>query len=346
VALYEARWGFIGAGNVTEVKASPIGAFTQEGSRVVAVARANAAQAQAYASANGIARAYDDVADLCADPDVNAVYICTPNHLHKQHALAAIRAGKHVLCEKPLAITAEDCATIVEAAERARVVLAVPYYRRFYPVVERLREIVLSGRLGRLTSAQAVCHGWFQPPQEPPPDGRAINWRTRREESGGGTLTDIGSHRLDLLCWLLGEPRSVSATVERIMAWYDGEDQANVTVQFANRAVAQLDQSWCTRALRDTLMVFGTEGQATIPDLEGTSLEVQIGRERERIEVAPRASATHRPVIADMVGALQTGGSVRCSGADAVQTSQIIELAYRSASERRTLDVPHLATPR
>src|SRR5438034_10242573 len=80
VNLTVARWGFIGAGNVTEVKASPIGAFTQEGSRVVAVARANAAQAEQYARANGIARAYDRVADLCADPDVNAVYISTRNH--------------------------------------------------------------------------------------------------------------------------------------------------------------------------------------------------------------------------------------------------------------------------
>jgi predicted dehydrogenase len=206
--------------------------------------------------------------------------------------------------------------------------------------------VALSGRLGTLTSAQAVCHGWFQPPREAQPNGQRPGWRTRREESGGGTLTDIGSHRLDLLCWLLGEPRAVSAIVERVAAWYDGEDQANVTVQFANRAVAQLDQSWCTRAPRDSLAVFGTEGQAIVTDLEGTSLEVQIGRETEQIEAAPRAASTHRPVVADMVRVLREGGSVRCSGADAVRTSQIIELAYRAAGERRMLDLPQTTAAR
>jgi 1,5-anhydro-D-fructose reductase (1,5-anhydro-D-mannitol-forming) len=339
MSLSDVRWGFIGAGNVTEVKASPGGAFTQECSRVVAIARGDIDRAVQYAREHSIERAYDSVGDLCADPEVNAVYVCTPNDRHMSHALAAIEAGKHVLCEKPLALSTDDCATIVQAAERAGVILAVPYYRRFYPVLEALRDVVLSGRLGRLTTAQAVCHGWFQPSREPTPDGRSLGWRTRREESGGGTLTDIGSHRLDLLCWLLGVPRSVSAVVGRIEAWYDGEDQANVTVQFESGAVAHLDQSWCMRTPRDSLKIFGTEGQAIVDDLEGTTLDVQIGKASERIEVAPRSSATHRPVVADMVRVLRSGGTVRCSGADAVQSSQIIELAYRAANERRTLDV-------
>src|SRR5215218_651300 len=91
--MMEVRWGFVGAGNVTEAKAAPAGAFTQDGSRVVAVARSDKGRAEQYARANGIARAYASVEELCADPDVNAVYVCTPHHLHRDHALAAIRAG-------------------------------------------------------------------------------------------------------------------------------------------------------------------------------------------------------------------------------------------------------------
>jgi predicted dehydrogenase len=153
----EVHWGFVGAGNVTEAKASPGGAFTQDRSRVVAVMRTDIARAEEYAERNGIERAYDTVEELCADPEVNAVFVCTPHHLHKEHALAAIAAGKHVLCEKPLTITTEDGAEIVEAARRAGVVLAAAYYRRFYPVLERLHEIVRSGQLGTLTSVQMVC---------------------------------------------------------------------------------------------------------------------------------------------------------------------------------------------
>ncbi|MDP8922018.1 MAG: Gfo/Idh/MocA family oxidoreductase [Chloroflexota bacterium] len=342
--MMEVRWGFVGAGNVTEAKASPSAAFTQEGSRVVAVARADKGRAEAYARANGIARAYGSVEELCADSDVNAVYVCTPHHLHKEHALAAIRAGKHVLCEKPLAITTEDCLAIVREAERAGVVLSVPYYRRFYPVVEKLAEVVRSGRLGTLTSANLVAHGLFLPPREEAAADARTGWRTRLETAGGGSLNENGSHRIDLLFWLLGEARSVSAMIERVEAWYEGEDQANVTIRFANRAIAQFDQSWCTRTPRDSFAIFGTQGEAIIDDLEGTRLRVRIGQGPEEIvEAASRAAATHAPVVADFVRALNTGGRVRCSGADALLTSQLIELAYVAAREGRTVDVPVLA---
>jgi predicted dehydrogenase len=338
----EARWGFVGAGNVTEAKASPTGAFTQDRSRVVAVTRADPARAEAYAQEHGIARAYATVDELCADPEVNAVFVCTPHHLHQEHALAAIRAGKHVLCEKPLTIATADGAEIVAAANRAGVVLAVAYYRRFYPVLERLREVVASGRLGTLTSAHLVCRSYSIPPRPPVGADRPSSWRTRRDLAGGGALTDVGSHRLDILFWLLGDARSVSANVEQVETWLDTEDQANVAIQFANRVSGSLDQSWCSRSPRDSIAIYGTNGIATVPDLEGTRLELHIGTTTETIEAAPRSAATHRPLVADFVRALNGDRGVRCSGADALRTTQIIELAYRASRERRTLDVPAL----
>jgi len=338
----EVRWGFVGAGNVTEWKASPGGAFTQDGSRVVAVARSDLARGEAYARANGIARAYASVAELCADPEVDAVFVCTPHYLHQEHALAAIAAGKHVLCEKPLTITTEDGIALVEAAKRVGVVLAAAYYRRFYPVLERLHEIVAAGRLGTLTSTQMVCRSYSIPPEPPADASPPTGWRTRADQSGGGALTDVGSHRLDLLFWLLGDSLSVSATVERIETWLETEDQANVTIRFTSRATATLDQSFCSRSPRDSIVVYGTEGIATVPDLEGTRLELETGRAVEVIETEPRAASTHRPLVTDFVRALNGDGNIRCSGADALRTTQIIELAYRAARAGRTLDVPAL----
>jgi predicted dehydrogenase len=260
--------------------------------------------------------------------------------------LAAIRAGKHVLCEKPLTITSEDGAALVEAARKVGVVLAVAYYRRFYPVLERLHELVTSGRLGTITSAQMVCRSYSIPPRPPAGAATPAGWRTRIETAGGGTLTDIGSHRLDLLFWLLGDARSVSATAERFEHWHDIEDQANVSIQFASRAHGSLDQSGCSRVPRDAIAVWGTEGVATVEDIEGTRLQLQIGANSETIETSLRSPSTHRPLVTDFVRALNGSGDVRCSGADALRTTQILELAYRAARERRTLAVPSLALAR
>lgn len=292
---------------------------------------------------HGIERAYASFEEVCRDPNVNAVFVCTPHHLHTAHALAAIQAGKHVLCEKPLTIATEDGAALVEAAQKAGVVLAVAYYRRFYPVLEKLREIVQAGTLGALTSVQMVCRAYSLPPRPAPGAAPPAGWRTRVEEAGGGGLTDVGSHRLDLLFWLLGDAISVSATTERIETWLEGEDQANVSILFANRVNGSLDQSWCSRTPRDSIEVFGTHGSATVPDLEGTRLVLQVATSVETVETAPRSPATHRPLVEDFVRVLQSGGSVRCSGADGLRTTQIIELAYRAARERQTLEVPPLA---
>ncbi len=338
----EVRWGFIGGGNVTELKASPAGAFTQEDSRVVAVARSDLGRAQAYAQANGIARAYDSVEALCADPEVNAVYVCTPHHLHQEHTLAAIRARKHVVCEKPLAIRTADGEAMVRAAEQAGVVLACPYYRRFYPVVEKLREIARSGALGTLTSAQVVSHSYFVPPPEEATTDRRTHWRTTLETAGGGALNENGSHRLDLLGWLFGEARAITAMTDRFEAWYAGEDQASVTIRFANRVIAQFDQSWCNRGARDSFAVTGTDGEVSIEDIEGTRLQLRIGSSQGTIEVSPRSASTHRPVITDFVRALNGDHRPRCSGAEALRTSQLVELAYVAAQEQRTIDVPSL----
>lgn len=338
----DVRWGFVGAGNVTDTKASPVDAFSQDHSRVVAVARTDKERAEDYARKNGIDRAYWTVEDLCHDPEVNAVYICTPHHLHKEHALTAIRAGKHVLCEKPLSIATEDGLEVVREADRAGILLAVPYYRRFYPVAERLEEIVRSGTLGTLTSAQAVSHSYFVPHPSDAETDRRTAWRTALEMAGGGALNENGSHRIDLLVWLFGEPSTVAAVTDRFEAWYEGEDQATITIRFANRVIAQFDQSWCNRAARDSVAVAGTHGHAIIHDLEGTRLEVQVGPASEVHEVEPRSPTTHRPVVTDFVQALAAGGKVRCSGAEALRTSQIVELAYSAARQARTVDVPQL----
>jgi predicted dehydrogenase len=338
--LMEVRWGFIGVGEVTRVKASPAGAFTQEGSRVVAATCSNVERARTYARTYGIPRVHSSAEDLCADREVNAVYVCTPHHLHADHVFMAIRAGKHVLCEKPMAASTAECVNMAEAADRAGVILAIAYYRRLYPVVARLKEIIESGRLGTLTTAQIVKHDYFVPRRETLVSDRRSQWRTALKQSGGGTLNEAGSHRIDLLLYLFGEAESVSGELDRFAAWYEGEDQASVTIRFRNRLIAQTDHSWCNRSPRDFFAVAGTSGQAIIENLEESRLLLHLGSALEVIEAAPRPSATHRALVADFCQTLQKGTPLRCSGWDGLRSTQLIQLAYQAARERRTVDVP------
>jgi predicted dehydrogenase len=335
----EVRWGFIGAGDVTRLRASPEEAFTQEGSRVVAVARSNIVRAKTYAEAHSIPKAYAGAEELCADPEVNAVYICTPHHLHFEHTLTAIRAGKHVLCEKPMANSTEECAEMARAADRAGLTFGIAYYRRFYPVVEKLGEILASGRLGNITTVQVVKHDYFIPPRGELDNDRRSQWRTSLAQGGGGTLNEAGCHRIYLLLHLFGRAQSVSAEIDRFEAWYDGEDQASVTIRFANRVIAQTDHSWCNRSPRDFFAVTGTQGRVIIEDLEGDRLLIQSGNAPQMVVVEHRPRATHRALVKDFCQALRSGNRVRCPGWDGLRATQVIELAYQAARERRTIDI-------
>ncbi len=339
-ALMEVRWGFVGAGNVTKVHSPPAGAFTQEGSRVVAVATSSLMRAKAYAGTHDIPKAYASVNELCADHEVTAVYICTPHHLHAEHALMAIRAGKHVLCEKPMANSTAECVAMAEAADKAGVRLGVAYYRRLYPIVEKLKEIIESKRLGILTTAQVVKKGYNVPPRNAQTSDRRVQWRTAVAQSGGGVLNESGSHRLDVLLYLLGDAESVSAELGRFEAWYEGEDQASVTIRFRNGVIAQADHSWCSRIPRDYLAIHGTLGQVIIENLEGNRLLLQVGSTGEMIDVAARPPAVHRALVADFCQALRNGTSLCCPGWDGLRTTQLIELAYQSSRERRAINIP------
>lgn len=336
------RWGFIGAGDVTRWKAHPREAFSTGGSRVIAVARSSLATAHSYAEEHGIDRAYESVEALLGDPDVDAVYICTPHNLHAANAVAAIRAGKHVLCEKPMANSTEECLSIVREAHRFGVTLGVAFYRRFYPIVERVRQIVVEGGLGTVTSVHAIHRGLFLPSGQEMHSVPRTAWRTALGSAGGGVLNEAGSHRLDLFLYLFGPARSVTAHLDRIEAEYEGEDQARVTLRFKGPTVAHLDASWCSRVPRDSLWIGGTQGELLVEDLEGTDIRLVDEEGARVIRVVPRAEAPHRPVAEDMTEAIASKRSPRCPGLDGARVTQLVGLAYSAASEGRALDVTAL----
>ncbi len=245
------RVGVLSTANIATEKVIP---GMRRGTRceVAAIASRDTASAEAIARRLDIPRAHGSYEALLADPDIDAVYIPLPNHLHAEWTIAATRAGKHVLCEKPLAMTAADAETMVAAARDAGVVLMEAFMYRLHPSWEALREVVASGRIGRLTAVQS----WFSYYNDDPANIRNIL------AAGGGALFDIGCYNVNLSRMLFGaEPTTVQAAITRDPA--SGVDILTSAILGFPTGVATFTCS--TRVETDQWVhVYGTTGRASI----------------------------------------------------------------------------------
>ncbi len=245
------RWGVLSTAFIGRVKVIPA---IQRGERseVVAIASRDGALARQVADELGIPTAHGSYEALLADPDVEAVYLPLPNHLHKPWAMAAARAGKHVLCEKPLALTARDAEEMIEVCDREGVRLMEAFMYRLHPSWVAVRELVAAGRIGRLQAVQS----WFSYYNDDPTNIRNIL------EAGGGAMYDIGCYCVNLSRMLFGgEPTGVQGIVVRDVA--TGTDVLSAGVLSFGDGVASFGCS--TRAEDDQRVdIYGTEGRISI----------------------------------------------------------------------------------
>ncbi len=247
------RWGLVGASTIA--REWMIGAFRdQPDGEVVAVMSSSAERARTYAADTGIGRAYDSLDALLADGEVDAVYISTTNELHRDQAIAAARAGKHVLCEKPLALALEDARAMQRAAEEAGVVMATNHHLRNAGTHRAMRQAIKDGLIGRPLAAR-VFHAVYLPPH-------LQGWRITTPGAGGGVVLDITVHDADTLRFVLDdEPVSVSATVQSSgMASAGLEDGAMAVATFRSGLIAQTHDAFTTRYAGTGFEVHGTEG--------------------------------------------------------------------------------------
>jgi predicted dehydrogenase len=227
------RFGLIGCGDIGVVRAA---ALERSTSRLAAVSDIDEAKADAIAQRAGVP-AHADWHALVERDDVDAVIIATPPALHMEMCLAALEAGKHVLCEKPLARTVEECRTMVDAADSAGRVLATGFNYRFYPSFARAREILESGRIGRLSHIRAYA-GYSATGHNQP-------WVHDAAVVGGGALHDNGIHLIDTVRWFLGEVEDVTGrATDHVWGWGRAEDNGFLLLRGPERRIATVHASW------------------------------------------------------------------------------------------------------
>jgi predicted dehydrogenase len=308
------QWGILGCGDVAEKKGGPA-LYKAAGSSLVAVMRRDREKAEDFARRHGATRAYDRAEDLLSDPGVDAVYIATPPHLHHEQTIAAARAGKHVLVEKPMALNAAECDAMIAACRESGVHLHVAYYRRFYPKFVAAKRLLDAGAIGQVLGARLLMCA----------EAPATGWRVDPAVSGGGHFVDVGSHRLDMLVYLLGDVAEATGFAENRVGHHAAENDVALALHFASGAVASASFHFYTHPHRDVLEVYGSAGTLTFDPFDGESFAVVGLNGETRSSPFPTPSPVHLPFVQALV-ALYNGAEVsHVTGEEGAKATRLID---------------------
>ena len=315
------RWGLIGCGDIAQRRVAPA-LRDLPSCELIAVNRAQSELAPAFAKEFGARRWYLDWKKLLLDEDIDAVYIATPVHLHAEQAVAAAEAGKHVLCEKPMAMNVRECDRMIDACRAHQVKLGVAYYRHFYPVVERIKAILNSGEIGTPVLAQINAFERFDPAADHP-----RSWLLKKDIAGGGPMFDFGCHRIEVLTNIFGPITEVKAMTANAVFDREVEDTASALFRFERGASAVLSVSHAAAEPKDSLRIFGSVGSIRVSTLNQGKMRV-TGRLGERYEVHSPHPNLHEPLIEDFVKAVLTDREPGVSGETGRDVARIEEAIY------------------
>ena len=276
---------------------------------------------------NGAA-AFGSYAEAAADPRVEAMYLCTPHHLHQQHAALAANAGKHILVEKPMARTMEEGQEIITAAQSSGVTLMVAENYRFMPAVRLCKELVDQGEVGELRMIQLQEEYPFQPD----------SWRSSRDFNGGGVFIDGGIHKAHFLRYLAGEPESIYAVAPpRVLSHHEGEDGLVVVARWPSGLVGLVNHSWTGshRSQPSWVAVSGTQGRIYFE-----LAHPWVRLERGSMERTMHLEEDYRgfvPMVREFRDSIHQGREPEVSGREGLADLALVLRAYESVERGMSL---------
>jgi 1,5-anhydro-D-fructose reductase (1,5-anhydro-D-mannitol-forming) len=257
--------------------------------------------------------------EALSDTGVQIVYIATPTFLHGPQAIQALHAGKHVLCEKPMAMNQAEARSMLQASQESGMTLGVAYYRRHYPKLQRAKELLAQGVIGKPVLAEINCHMWL--------DGKDShrNWLTDPAKAGGGPLFDIASHRIDVLNFLFGQPLRATGHLSNVVHHYNVEDNATVMIDYEGGVRGVVDVRWHSQVRRDECRIRGTAGEMDLSPLNGPELVYPGGEES-----LPSPENFHYPLVENFVDAVLGKTPLLASGESSSWTDWVTERARQS----------------
>lgn len=311
------RFGIIGCGKVTEVKSGPA-LQKAPGSSLEMVMRRDEEKLKSYARRHGVARYTTDYLELLSSPDIDAVYIATPPDMHAFYAIEAARHGKAVYVEKPMARTVNECREIVRVCGEMSVPLHVAYYRRGQPKFLKAKELLDSGVIG-----QARSFTYLYACSAPDPDPERP-WLLDREKAGGGMLYDIGSHMIDIILFMLGEPLEVAGCSANLSHKYGTDDTSSALFRFASGVQGVMQLSFSAAEQTDRLWISGDKGSLALSIMSNDPIQLMKDGKTTDFHFDP-LQYVQQPYIEKVVRSMLGIERIDSSGKSALLTQEVLE---------------------
>ena len=327
-------WGVIGLGNIVNTTIAPA-MVAEEACDLVAGVSRDQGRADAFAARFGARFAYDDYDRMLANPEVDAVFIATPNSLHARQVVAAARAGKHVLCDKPMATNVPDAVAEIEECRRAGVKLGINFHNRHLVWVRHVKELLADGVIGEVEAVEIEVGSGTR---------RYDNWRTNPETAGLGSIYNVGVHAFDFLRLILAsEAVEVAAMFDQEPGSGAVERLGMVLIRFASGTLAYVNCNERLAYPRNDVVFFGTNGRIAGFGLTRARVDGHLTvttAEGETTTPYP-APGAHRLSVAAFTKAVLAGEEPNASGMDGLRSMQLCDAIARSVAERRVVQVDH-----
>lgn len=319
--MEKVNWGIIGCGDVTEVKSGPPLQQINR-SNLVAVMRRTASKAEDFARRHGVPKWYTNAKKLIHDPDVNAIYVATPPESHAEYTIQALKAGKPVYVEKPMAMNFEECQQMVDAAERYHTPLFVAYYRRALPGFLKVKELVDQDAIGKV---RFVSIELFQKPSTEDLDFNT-NWRVIPELSGGGYFMDLASHQLDFLDYVFGPVIKVKGIAGNQAGLYEAEDIVSGSFLFEDGVIGT--GTWCftvsDHGEKDVIRIVGDKGQISFSTFSFEPVKL-ANEQGEQVFDFPKPKHVASNLIQTVVNELLGKGRCPSTGISGARTNWVMD---------------------